>query len=142
MRNNRKKPNPITPTKGRPAPPAQLTGEARAEWDRVCDELDQMGTLCTSDRSVISLYVKSWESWMHAQESLTKSGGPIVLAKTKVPMQNPWVSIARQAHEQAVKLLGELGLTPRSRSIITKNAAIGAGDQHEPQDDFAELDQA
>ncbi len=128
----------ITPTKGRPAPPKQLTGEALEEWNRVCDELDQMGVLTTSDRSVISLYVRAWERWMKAEDRLALQSEIVGSPKTNTPMQNPWLSISIKANEQAVRLLSEIGLTPRSRSIIAKNTA--AGDDAEPADNFADLD--
>jgi P27 family predicted phage terminase small subunit len=139
MKQTRKKVNPITPAKGRPAPPVQLTGEASEEFRRVCEELEQMGTLTTSDRSIISLYVKAWERWMKAEQLIADRGEIVAAPKTKVPMQNPWVSISIKAHEQCVKLLGELGLSPRSRSIIAKNAALAGGDD-EKHEDFSDLD--
>lgn len=131
--------NPVTPTRGRPAPPKQLSGEALAEWDRICDELEIMGTLCTADRSILALYVRAWARWMKAEEQIDKWGEIVPSPKTKTPSHNPWVTISNNAHGQAVKLLEQLGLTPRSRSIIAKNAAMAATDEA-PVDDFADLD--
>jgi P27 family predicted phage terminase small subunit len=99
-----------------------------------------MGTLTTSDRSVISLYVRSWQRWVQAEEGIEQSGPVVAAPKTKVPQHNLWISISNKAHEQCVRLLGELGLTPRSRSIISKNAAMGGSAEEATVDDFADLD--
>jgi P27 family predicted phage terminase small subunit len=128
--------NPITPTKGRPAAPRHLAGEALAEWERVCDELEQMGTLATSDRSVIALYVTAWARWVKAEEKISASGEIVAAPKTKTPMANPWTTVSNKAHEQATKLLAELGLTPRSRALIAKNAAAAVGNTETVDDEI------
>jgi P27 family predicted phage terminase small subunit len=101
-----------------------------------------MGTLCTSDRSVIALYVHSWARWVQAEGEIARSGPIVKAPKTNTPMHNPWATVSANAHAQAVKLLAELGLTPRSRSIIAHNTSKAAGtvSAEQPADDFADLD--
>ncbi len=77
---------------------------------------------------------------MQAEEKIDQSGPIVAAPKTKTPMHNPWVTISNNSHAQAVKLLGELGLTPRSRSIISKNAAMAGSADDQPADDFSDLD--
>ena len=109
------------PTKGHPACPIHLTGEARAEWNRLTDELDSMGLLSTADRGVIALYCISWQRWCKAETQLNSMGEIVAAPKTKSPMQNPWLSIANKAHEQCHKLMAEIGLSPSARTKIKMN---------------------
>jgi P27 family predicted phage terminase small subunit len=134
----------VQPSRGTPVCPASITGEARAEWDRVCAELNELGTLTSSDRAILLLYVKAWERWTAAEAKITPDTLLVASPKTKVPMHNPFMAISNKAHEQCVKLAGELGLTPRARAIMAKNAAMGnrGTDTDTADDDFSELDAA
>jgi P27 family predicted phage terminase small subunit len=134
LHNNMKVVKPI------PQCPVTITGEAKAEWHRVCADLDSLGVLSTSDRSVIGLYCKAWERWAAAEAHITPSTLVIESPKTGTPMHNPYISIATKAHELILKLAAELGLTPRARTIMAKNAAIGKTPATE--DDFSDLDAA
>jgi P27 family predicted phage terminase small subunit len=130
---------------GLPVCPASITGEARAEWDRVTAELEELGTLTSSDRAILVLYVKSWERWTAAEAKITADTLMVASPKSKVPMVNPFINIANKAHEYVVKLAGELGLTPRARAIMAKNSAIGrtgTGADAPDTDDFSDLDAA
>ena len=131
-----------TPTRGRPACPANVTGEARAEWDRVTDELDAMGALYTADRAVLAMYCRAWSRYEEAEAAVDKYGLVTASAKTKVPQHNMYITISNAAADRVAKLATELGLTPRARVIMQKNKAIGssAGGIDEPADDFADLD--
>ena len=51
-------------------------------------------------------------------------------------MANPWTTVSNKAHEQATKLLAELGLTPRSRALIAKNAAAAVGNTETVDDEI------
>src|SRR4051812_34237177 len=92
-----------TPARGRPACPAHIRGEARAEWERITDELDQMGLLTTADRTVIALYCKSWARWVETESKVDEMGLMVAAPKTKVPMHNPYLAMANNAHAQVAK---------------------------------------
>jgi P27 family predicted phage terminase small subunit len=110
--------NEPTPTAGHPACPSHITGEAKAEWDRLCDELDAMGILTTADRSVIAMAAKSWGRWVKAEGKVDETDEIVAAQKTKTPMHNPWLGVANKAFDQHHKMLVELGLTPSARSKI------------------------
>jgi P27 family predicted phage terminase small subunit len=107
-----------TPARGHPECPKHLRGEARKEWGRITDELDQMGLLTTADRPALALYCQTWARWIECEERVHKEGLLTPAPVTKTPMHNPYLSMANNAHAQIVKLLMEFGLTPNSRSKI------------------------
>jgi P27 family predicted phage terminase small subunit len=133
MKQAGRKPKPqkeVTPAAGHPACPPHIKGEARAEWDRICGELDLLGLLTTADRPALALYCKAWARWIEAEAKVAELGLLVSAPKTKTPMGNPYLSIANKAHEQMLKLLVEYGLTPsaRSRMRIAK-ASLEQGDE-------------
>jgi P27 family predicted phage terminase small subunit len=107
-----------TPTQGYPACPSFITGEAKEEWDRVCAELDQMGTISTADRAVIAMYCTAWQRWRKAEERLAATNEIIASKKTEVPMYNLWLAVSNKAAAQLASHVFELGLSPNSRSKI------------------------
>jgi P27 family predicted phage terminase small subunit len=129
-----------TPTRGRPACPANVTGEARAEWDRVTEELDAMGALFTADRATLAMYCRAWARWVEAEAQVDRLGLLVASPKTHVPSHNPYISIGNIAADRVAKLANELGLTPRSRALLAKNTAAGTVTAEQPADDFADLD--
>ena len=129
--------NEPTPARGFPACPRHLDAEAREEWQRICDELDQMGLLTTADRPALAVYCVAWSRWIDCEEKVKELGAVTASPKTGVAQYNPYLTIANAAATQMVKLLQEFGLTPAAR---TKVHAI---DRTPPdEDDFAELARA
>lgn len=53
---------------GVPEPPEWLTGEARAEFDRVVAELGGTGLLCRADRGSLAVYCCLWAEFVKASE--------------------------------------------------------------------------
>lgn len=96
--------------------PRHLKAEGKAEWKRITSELESMGILGTVDRAALTLYIHSWQIWIESADKVNTLGVIVAAPKTKVPMQNPYLSIANKAHEQIAKLLVEFGLTPSSRT--------------------------
>jgi P27 family predicted phage terminase small subunit len=126
--------NEPTPARGRPACPAHIAGEAREEWNRICDELDQMGLLSTADRPALALYVKAWQRWVKAEQKVDEFGEIVAAPKTKTPMKNIWLNVANEAYFQVEKMLGHYGLTPSTRTRVHTIGNSTADD-----DDFSEL---
>ena len=119
---------PVAP-QGVPDPPAWLDDEAKAEWERVLPDLEQMGLLSPADRPALAAYCTAWSRWVEA-EQMVKKFGPIVKSPEKgFPMKSPYLTIADQALETMRKLMVEFGLTPSSRSRIRVPGAKQAGDE-------------
>jgi P27 family predicted phage terminase small subunit len=58
----------------KPKPPADLTGEALCEWNRVTDELLKLNLLETTDRALLTLYCRTWEVWSLAYQQVRSAG--------------------------------------------------------------------
>jgi P27 family predicted phage terminase small subunit len=109
-----------TPMPGGPECPDWPDDEAKAEWQRICAELQGMGILSTADRAALAMYCTAWSRWKMAEEQVRKFG-PIVKSPEKgFPMKPPYLTIADQAMETMRKLMVEFGLTPSSRSRIRR----------------------
>jgi len=85
---NTKEPN---PGKGMPDCPAWLLPEAKTEWIRLSDKLNQMRVLTEIDRSAFAAYCQSYARWKEAQEHINSEGATY---ETENGMQrpNPWVA--------------------------------------------------
>jgi P27 family predicted phage terminase small subunit len=109
-----------------PEAPAFLDGYARAEWNRVAEELYQLGLLTVVDLQPLAAYCSAYGRWRTAEETLAAiaAGDPalhgLVVKTTEGNMRrNPLVQIAADAAGAMVRYAAEFGLTPASRSRIS-----------------------
>jgi P27 family predicted phage terminase small subunit len=120
---NRREPKPQTRL---PTAPAWLQGEARAEYYRAGRLLVRLRVMTDADRTALLAYAQMFGRWMEADEQVRR-GGMIIKSPNGYPMQNPYASIADRARRECVKLAGEFGMTPSSRSRI-QTTETGDGD--------------
>lgn len=122
---------PVAP-EGIPECPDFLDDEAKAEWSRVCDDLQRMAVLSAVDRPAITAYCVTYSRWVEAERHV-KQHGMIVKSPVKgVPIPNPFLWVATSAMAELRKWLTEFGLTPSSRSRIR----VGPHRQANPLDQF------
>lgn len=97
-----------------PEPPEDLTGEARAEWERIVPEIEAAGYLTTLDRGALTRYCKAWGEYCELTQNLAATG-KLVRNRNGDLVRNPlW--LMRNTVEQTMYTLGrELGLSPSSR---------------------------
>lgn len=122
---------------GKPRIPDHVKADAEAarEWKRITETLHEMGLLSTADRSALAAYCLTWSRWVDAETKL-RQFGVIIKGANDVPMQSPYLAIARDAVTQIRQLLVEFGLTPSSRSRIhqersTKSMTLSEFEQWE-----------
>jgi P27 family predicted phage terminase small subunit len=99
-----------------PTPPQHLTKAARAEWFRVTKHLRALNLLTQLDRAVLAAYCDCYDRWVQATAMIQQHG--LVLKMGGTLIQSPYVSISNKALEQMRAFMGELGLTPSSRTRI------------------------
>ena len=128
---NTKEPN---PGKGMPDCPAWLLPEAKTEWIRLSEKLNQMGVLTEIDRSVFAAYCQSYARWKEAQEHIDSEGSTFETDKG-YQQQTPWVGIANTNQKLMLQAASEFGLTPSSRSRIIAGNSKG----QEPEDEMEAL---
>jgi P27 family predicted phage terminase small subunit len=99
--------------------PAYLSPAAAQHWPIIAQQLSEAKLLASIDAAALALYCEAFARWRHASDQVAKFG-PVVKAPSGYPVQSPYLSIANKAHEQMVKLLVEFGMTPSSRSRVSK----------------------
>lgn len=117
---NKKEP---VPAKGMPECPDWLLPEAKAEWERLCVQLSEMGVLTEIDMAAFAAYCQSYARWKEAQEHIDEEGSTFATDKG-YQQQTPWVGIANTNQKLMLSAAAEFGLTPSARSRIM--AASGA----------------
>lgn len=100
----------------KPTCPAWLTGDARAEWKRVTEELFSMKILTAPDRAAVDAYCAIYGQWRDALRLVKKQG--MVLESEHGSYENPASKIASRCADQIHKYLCQFGLTPASRSRV------------------------
>lgn len=111
-----------------PAPPAaipscpkHLDRRAKVEWRRMCKQLELLGLITLLDRAALAAYCVSYSRWVEAEIRMQEHG-PVVKSPNGYPIQNPWLSISDKALDNMRKLLTEFGLTPSSRSRLSRES--------------------
>jgi P27 family predicted phage terminase small subunit len=115
-------------------PPAELGQDACIEWGRLFDTVAGSGVLTDADRAAFTAYCHWWGEWLEnrriEQEVAKKDQlfkGKFIKAPGGQLIPAPWMTAQRQALEMVRKFAGELGLTPSSRSRVSKEAGAGRG---------------
>lgn len=116
--------------KGIPDCPKWLLPEAKEEWNRLCEKLNQMGVLTDIDRSAFAAYCQSYARWKEAQEHINSEGATY---ETEKGMQrpNPYVAICNTEQRLMMSAASEFGLTPSARSRIMAASSVNKNDVDE-----------
>lgn len=118
------------PAKGMPNCPEWLLPEAKKEWERLVDLMNQMGVLTEVDMAAFAAYCQSYARWKEAQEHID-SGGSTFETDKGYQQQTPWVGIANTNQKLMLQAASEFGLTPSSRSRIVAGSAKGKESEDE-----------
>jgi P27 family predicted phage terminase small subunit len=101
---------------GRPECPGHLSAAARKEFARLVELLEPARILTPLDGEALALYCSHFDRWQLAERKIHRFG--ILLETPHGKKSNPMVRVADAAMVQMLKLLGEFGLTPASRSKL------------------------
>ena len=118
------------PGKGMPACPAWLLPEAKKDWKRLCEKLNQMGVLTEVDRSAFAAYCQSYARWKEAQEHVDAEGATYE-TDNGMHRPNPWVNISNTEQRLMLQAASEFGLTPSARSRIMAASGVNAKEDDE-----------
>jgi P27 family predicted phage terminase small subunit len=114
--------------KGEAEMPKWLSPTAAEHWPIVAKQLRDAGVLTSVDAHALAMYCEAFARWRVAMDALQREG-PIYTAKNGFPSQSAYLTIANTAFDQMRKMLIEFGMTPSSRSRVTK-APSDDGDQY------------
>jgi P27 family predicted phage terminase small subunit len=105
---------PLPPRFRRAAPeaPVWLDDDARAEWDRVIDILDDAVGLKVADQSALACYCQAVSDHVAAVKIIAREGRIITNPKTGHQHPHPAVADARASRAQVLQFSREFGLTP------------------------------
>lgn len=125
-------------------PPLELDGQPLAikEWFRLMPLLKRCRQITEADRGALLALCLEWARYLTATKQIATLG-LVVRTPSGYPIQNPYLPIATKALAGCNKLWPELGLTPSSRSRVTRDAggpgpdgdAFSEFDEPEPDDD-------
>jgi len=121
FREDRAQRNEPTPPIEIPVVPAHLSDEAKVEWERVSQELAELGLLTKIDRAALAAYCDCWADYLEAAKlCANKDGQDRKVIKTAAGnfVENPYFSIKKRCLELMHKFLTEFGMTPVSRTRI------------------------
>ncbi|GHE00912.1 terminase [Defluviimonas sp. 20V17] len=97
--------------------PPHLSDVATEEWRRIAGALQDMGVVTLVDRAALAAYCQSYGRWVEAEEKL-KETPTLVKTASGYIQQNPWLTVANKQLELMGRYMGELGITPASRSRV------------------------
>lgn len=127
---NANEPRPPRPPDIPPAP-SILTPEAREEWNRVAEEVYNLGLLTVVDVQVLAAYCQAYGRWARAERKLAKvaelddrTEGLIIKSANGNFIPNPLIWIATSAARDMVRYAAEFGFTPSSRTRIAVGRAV------------------
>lgn len=101
-----------------PSCPGWLTAEGKREYKRHAKMLVGLRVMTEADRMALAAFANEYAKWREAEDQVTVLGAVLISEKTGAPYLNPWQNIASNHFKNMVKLMGEFGLTPASRSRI------------------------
>jgi P27 family predicted phage terminase small subunit len=106
--------------RGYPIKPTGISREAGAEWKRVCDELDELQVLATTDRALLDVYARTYDLMLVYEREL-KRIGPITECMTEWGVTykvNPAAVRIESNRKTLIRILAELGLSPTSNARL------------------------
>lgn len=104
-------------TPGAPKPPADLAGEAFAEWSRVIPELEKANLIQRVDRAYLVAYCEAWASFCEAREVLQMEGA-LITGRDGGLVRNPAAIVMKDAMDMMLKFGAKFGLSPIDRARL------------------------
>jgi len=107
----------MRPRAGIPKCPAYLSPAAKKKWAEIVKNLKNAGVLTLVDGDILGSYCEYWATWFEANEKIVKVGS-VYKGPNGGFVQNPYLSIRRNAAKDMAKLAERLGLDPLSRQRL------------------------
>jgi len=105
------KPSPIAPQ-----PPEYLSEKALEVWNDLSPKLERLGILTEIDSLAFTALCIEWSEYVRLR---TMGGESIQTFESGAKQVAPEISISHKCLTQLLKLFGEFGLTPSSRSRLS-----------------------
>ena len=127
---------PIPPAlEDKPEAPKWLNRLGRREWDRVAQQLWEMGVLTAIDQSALAMFAEAWSRYEQAVIDLNraarkdpKTHGAVVFTDKGNAIMNPLFGQVNALRRDALKIAAEFGLTPSARTGMSGKSKA----EHDP----------
>ena len=101
--------------------PEWMDDDAKKEWARVAPMLVKNGLLTEMDVDALTAYCHAWCAWKDANAKIRQFGA-VVKSPSGYPIQSPYLAISNKAMDTMRGLMTEFGMTPSSRTRVTRNS--------------------
>lgn len=108
--------NEVRPTLALPPAPEHLSAAAKAEWDRIGQQLARLGLASGFDVAALACYCEQCAIWVQAKQVIAEQG--LTYELKGLHRKRPEVQIAEAAARIMRQYLMEFGLTPRARATL------------------------
>lgn len=127
-------PNNLEVQKRLPRCPSYLCKRGRKEWQSVTQKLHEAGLLGLLDKTAIGLYCQTYIRWLDVSAEIQqekaaqrkdkskKDENPYIYAGRNTPAVSPTYKLYFELQKELLRLLRELGMTPKSRSKLLLKA--------------------
>lgn len=110
-----------------PKCPAHLQAEAKREWKRVADYLEELGLISQIDRAALAAYCAAWAEVVHCEKKISElnaadengEAGYITDTPSGYKQMSVWLQIRNRAYDRMMKFAAEFGMSPSSRTRVT-----------------------
>lgn len=126
------RPIPVPPKFIRAAPdmPADLSEDARAEWQRIVPGLDELELLKPEDYAALVSHCETFANYLAAIRVVRAEGVVVYNPKTGQAHKNPALSAAEAASAQLRASCREFGLTPAAEQKLATVPVEADGDEN------------
>ena len=102
---------------GAPKPPEWLSEYQKAEFQKLVDAVDKIGTLSSVDHHIFTVCACAMYEFRTAEQYLRIDGLVVTLANGNLGV-NPYAKVRDNAYRRIIRALTELGLTPKARKFL------------------------
>jgi P27 family predicted phage terminase small subunit len=106
------------PRRGVPKCPDWISGEAKAEWNRVVPELDRLGLLTVIDGAALEGYCAAYALAVHCERAIRKYGTTYENDEGRI-CKRPEIAMGNEAWRMVRTFAAEFGCTPSSRGKMS-----------------------
>jgi P27 family predicted phage terminase small subunit len=117
-------PEPDFGTDRKPACPAWLDKDAKAEWRAVVNRLYDAGIVKSVDRSVLAAYCVAFSRWRRFEKAAQEFKLPVLKSEGGNWYMNPAILMAQSAMKEMLACAAQLGMTPSARSKIVTSRPV------------------
>lgn len=113
-----------------PAPPRDMTKEAKKHWRAIGKQLERAGYVSEIDSVALRGLCEFFERYLQAKSHIDEHGLTVThyFKDGQKEVANPSVAIAKESWGEVVKLLKQFGMTPSSRTGLPVAESAAADD--------------